>query len=100
MAMRFRITRPRPLELGRRLVDLLGPTGDAARQSLVALGFNSCTSFAAGAVLDSIAAKYGQENLGLGRAGLKTNRAWTMRRDMVSPRATTHWDELITVAAK
>jgi DNA polymerase V len=56
--------------------------------------------FAAGAVLDSIAAKYGQENLGLGRAGLKTNRAWTMRRDMVSPRATTHWDELITVAAK
>lgn len=46
--------RPRPLELGRRLVDLLGPTGDAARQSLVALGFNSCTSFAAGAVLGSI----------------------------------------------
>jgi DNA polymerase V len=58
------------------------------------------TPFAAGAVLDSIAAKYGQENLGLGLAGLKTNRAWTMRREMVSPRATTHWDELITVAAK
>ncbi|CAN5702078.1 magnesium transporter [soil metagenome] len=54
MASRFRISRPRPLELGRRLVDLLGPTGDAARQSLVALGFNSCTSFAAGAVLGSI----------------------------------------------
>src|SRR5690606_10936988 len=44
----------RPLQLGRRLVDLLGPTGDAARQSLVALGFNSCSSFAAGAVLGSI----------------------------------------------
>jgi DNA polymerase V len=58
------------------------------------------TPFPAGAVLDSIAAKYGHENLGLGLAGLKTNRAWTMRRDMVSPRATTHWDELITVAAK
>ena len=42
------------MELGRRLVDLLGPTGDAARQSLVALGFNSCSSFAAGAVLGSI----------------------------------------------
>jgi mgtE-like transporter len=54
MARRIRIMRPRPLELGRRLVDLLGPTGDAARQSLVALGFNSCTSFAAGAVLGSI----------------------------------------------
>ncbi|TFB94262.1 DUF4113 domain-containing protein [Cryobacterium luteum] len=45
-------------------------------------------------------AKYGQENLGLGLAGLKNNRAWTMRREMVSPRATTHWDELITVAAR
>lgn len=42
------------MELGRRLVDLLGPTGDAARQSLIALGFNSCSSFAAGAVLGSI----------------------------------------------
>ena len=48
------LLRPRPIELGRRLVDLLGPTGDAARQSLVALGFNSCTSFAAGAVLGAI----------------------------------------------
>jgi DNA polymerase V len=55
--------------------------------------------FAAGAVLDSITAKYGQENLGLGLAGLKSNRAWTMRREMVSPRATTHWDELATVKA-
>lgn len=35
----------------RRLVELLGPTGSAARQSLVALGFNSATSFAAGAML-------------------------------------------------
>ncbi len=42
------------MDLGRRLVDLLGPTGDAARQSLIALGFNSCSSFAAGAVLGSI----------------------------------------------
>lgn len=47
-------SRPRPLQLGRRLVDLLGPTGDAARQSLVALGLNSTSSFAAGAVLGSI----------------------------------------------
>ena len=35
----------------RREVELLGPTGSAARQSLVALGFNSATSFAAGAML-------------------------------------------------
>lgn len=41
----------RPDRLARRLVELLGPTGGAARQSLVALVFNSATSFAAGAML-------------------------------------------------
>jgi mgtE-like transporter len=41
----------RPGRLLRRLVDLLGPTGGAARQSLIALGFNSLTSFAAGLML-------------------------------------------------
>ena len=35
----------------RRLVDLLGPTDDAARQALIALAFNSVSSFVAGAVL-------------------------------------------------
>ena len=54
MARRLPSWIPRPLSLGRRLVALLGPTGDAARQSLVALLFNSATSFAAGAVLGSI----------------------------------------------
>ena len=41
----------RPDRVVRRLVDLLGPTGGAARQSLTALVFNSATSFAAGAML-------------------------------------------------
>ena len=54
MARRLPSWIPRPLDLGRRLVDLLGPTGDAARQSLVALLFNSSTSFVAGAVLGAI----------------------------------------------
>lgn len=44
----------RPLHWGRRLVDLLGPTGNATRQSLVALAFNSVTSLIAGAFLGSI----------------------------------------------
>lgn len=43
-----------PARLVRRLVDLLGPTGGAARQSLTALGFNSLTSFIAGATLVGI----------------------------------------------
>lgn len=44
----------RPLRWVRRLVDLLGPTGDATRQSLVALAFNSVSSLLAGAFLGSI----------------------------------------------
>ena len=58
MARRLSLQRPRPLELGRRLVDLLGPTGDAARQSLVALVFNSSTSLVAGAMLGAIVATF------------------------------------------
>jgi mgtE-like transporter len=54
VARRPHVPVPRPLEWGRRLVDLLGPTGGAARQSLVALAFNSSSSFAAGAVLGAI----------------------------------------------
>lgn len=52
-----------------------------------------------GAVMDEIAGKFGEEVLGLGVAGLRRRRGWTMKRDMVSPRATTHWDELATVSA-
>lgn len=43
-----------PLHWGRRLVDLLGPTSDATRQSLGALAFNSLTSLLAGAFLGAI----------------------------------------------
>ncbi len=43
-----------PARLARRLVELLGPTSGAARQSLIALAFNSTTSFVAGLVLVSI----------------------------------------------
>ncbi|MFN7150174.1 MAG: magnesium transporter [Microthrixaceae bacterium] len=54
MARRPTLQRLRPFDLGRRLVDLLGPTGDAARQSLVALAFNSSTSLVAGAALGAL----------------------------------------------
>lgn len=53
-----------------------------------------------GAVIDQIAGKFGEEALGLGIAGLRHRRGWTMKRDLVSPRATTHWDELATVSAR
>nr|WP_254281015.1 DUF4113 domain-containing protein [Frigoribacterium sp. VKM Ac-2836] len=53
-----------------------------------------------GAVIDRIAGKFGEDTLGLGVAGLRHRRGWSMKRDMVSPRATTHWDELATVTAR
>ncbi|MBX3312666.1 MAG: Y-family DNA polymerase [Microbacteriaceae bacterium] len=38
--------------------------------------------------------------IGLGLAGIKTAPWWDMRREMMSPRATTHWDELVEVKAQ
>ncbi len=49
----IRIGQGRP-RLIRRLLGLLGPSADGARQSMVALVLNSATSLAAGAVLGSI----------------------------------------------
>jgi len=47
-----------PARQVRRWVDLLGSTGAAARQSLVALAFNSTTSFIAGATLVGVLATF------------------------------------------
>ncbi|MEA2685480.1 MAG: mgtE-like transporter, partial [Actinomycetota bacterium] len=44
----------RPIDLTRRLLALLGPSTDGARQSLISLCLNSTTSLVAGAVLGSI----------------------------------------------
>lgn len=52
------------------------------------------------AVLDDITARFGAGSLGLGLGGFKERRRWTMRREAVSPRATTHWDELAVVRAR
>ncbi|TFD06338.1 Y-family DNA polymerase [Cryobacterium sinapicolor] len=106
-----------PVEMYRAAITALGPQLQSDRQYVrVGVSLHEFSSrdthaaldifdtnpapFAAGNVLDSITAKYGQETLGLGLAGFKSNRAWTMRRNMVSPRATTHWDELATVFAQ
>jgi len=44
--------------------------------------------------LDSITDKFGQSSIGIGYGGLKKRPAWNMRRDLLSRRATTHWEEL------
>lgn len=50
-----------------------------------------------GRALDQVSAKFGTGTVGLGVAGIKMPPGWSMKRDMLSLRATTHWDELATV---
>lgn len=51
-------------------------------------------------VLDAITRAHGHGAIGLGRAGLKTAPGWAMRRDRLTPRYTTHWDELAVAQAR
>src|SRR5690625_4444756 len=52
-----------------------------------------------GELLQDIKKQHGASSIGLGRAGFKQGPAWQMKRNMMSPRYTTHWDELLTVKA-
>src|SRR5699024_8847592 len=54
---------------------------------------------AIGPLLEQFKHEHGPAAIGLGRAGLRDGPAWQMRRNMMSPRYTTHWDELLTVHA-
>ena len=42
---------------------------------------------------------YGRGSIGLGHGGIRGGPDWTMKREMLSPRYTTHWDELPVVKA-
>lgn len=52
-----------------------------------------------GPLIQKIKQRHGVNAVGLGLAGMKAGPEWTMRREMMSPRYTTHWDELLTVHA-
>nr|WP_255499091.1 Y-family DNA polymerase [Leucobacter sp. cx-169] len=52
-----------------------------------------------GETLDAITQKLGDGAIGVGRGGLKRPSSWEMKREMLSKRATTHWDELAVVNA-
>lgn len=52
-----------------------------------------------GKALDDITRKLGGQAVGVGLAGFKQPSSWEMKRAMLSKRATTHWDELVTVKA-
>ncbi|XKH58571.1 Y-family DNA polymerase (plasmid) [Citricoccus nitrophenolicus] len=52
-----------------------------------------------GPALESIQARFGSTSIGLGYGGLGTPPSWQMSRAMLSPRCTTHWDEVLEVKA-
>ncbi|MDQ0771145.1 DNA polymerase V [Pseudarthrobacter defluvii] len=52
-----------------------------------------------GPLLEDVSRRFGRGTIGLGHAGIKSGLDWTMKRDMRSPRYTTHWDELPLVKA-
>ncbi|MFK0007763.1 Y-family DNA polymerase [Paenarthrobacter sp. NPDC090520] len=52
-----------------------------------------------GTLLEDVTKRYGRGSIGLGHAGIRGGPDWTMKRDMLSPRYTTHWDELPLVKA-
>lgn len=52
-----------------------------------------------GPLIESVKRQIDGAAIGLGRAGLKAGPQWQMKREMMSPRYTTHWDELPLVRA-
>lgn len=50
-------------------------------------------------LIDQVQKKAGHDMLGLGWGGMRPGPSWQMHRGMLSKRATTHWDELVTVHA-
>lgn len=53
-----------------------------------------------GDLLDQVQKRHGDHSIGVGLAGLARSPAFEMRRDMLSPRATTHPREIVTVHAR
>jgi DNA polymerase V len=48
-------------------------------------------------VLADVEHRFGRHAVGLGAAGMRTPRRWAMKRDRLSPAATTRWDQLLSV---
>ncbi|MDQ0850376.1 DNA polymerase V [Arthrobacter sp. B3I9] len=78
------------------MVTDLRPTGN---QPPLELFKNPLEERGIGALLEEVGRRYGRESIGLGRAGMRGGPDWSMKRDMLSPRYTTHWDELPVVKA-
>ncbi|MDT0169193.1 Y-family DNA polymerase [Pseudarthrobacter sp. BRE9] len=80
---------------GMMLTDLR-PTGN---QPPLELFENRHEERGIGPLLEDVGRRFGRGSIGLGHAGIRSGLDWTMKREMRSPRYTTHWDELPLVKA-
>jgi DNA polymerase V len=78
------------------MVTDLRPSGN---QSPLELFENPLEERGIGSLLEEVSRRYGRGSIGLGHAGIRAGPDWSMKRDMLSPRYTTHWDELPIVRA-
>ena len=78
------------------MVTDLRPSG---RQAPLPVFANPHEERGIGTLLEDISRKYGRGSVGLGHAGIRGGPDWSMERSMLSPRYTTHWDELPLVRA-
>lgn len=78
------------------MVTDLRPTGNQAPLELFE---NPHEERGIGSLLEEVSRRYGRGSIGLGHAGIRGGPDWSMKRDMLSPRYTTHWDELPIVKA-
>lgn len=74
----------------------LRPKGSATPLSLFEPEFEGRR---VGETLDAITSKLGPRAIGVGLGGLQGAPVWNMKREMLSRRATTHWDELCEAIA-
>lgn len=53
-----------------------------------------------GPLMDGIAERFGRKSIGLGNGGLRSGSQWATRREMLSPRYTTEWNDVPVVRAR
>ena len=90
-----------------RLIPRLRPGTRYARAGLMLTGLSPAgstpglhpmASSPVSGVLDQIHDRFGAGAIGLGHSGLRAAPPWSMHRDMLSPRWTTRWSDLLTVS--